>query len=251
MDRLSPMCCVPMRVLYRIYFDARRYAASPLKLFLFIEACVKSNAAGPEILGVLRDDYKMRNGSENGYEEYLQKLKSSAHLQAMQEEIEENIVKLPIELFAMKDLDGNTVDLSRMKGKILVLDFWATWCAPCKASFPGMQMAVDKYADDENVEFFFIATMETNPDYKAEIRKFLKSKGFNMNVLLDNTAQGAKSNDVVYSRYCKDFHFSGIPQKLIVDGDGYLRYRSTGYHGSPSALVDEISFVIEYLKNKN
>ena len=169
----------------------------------------------------------------------------------MQEEIKENIVKLPIELFAMKDLDGNTVDLSRMKGKILVLDFWATWCAPCKASFPGMQMAVDKYADDENVEFFFIATMETNPDYKVEIRKFLKSKGFNMNVLLDNTAQGAKSNDVVYSRYCKDFHFSGIPQKLIVDGDGYLRYRSTGYHGSPSALVDEISFVIEYLKNKN
>ena len=83
-----------------------------------------------------------------------------------------------------------------------------------------MQMAVDKYADDENVEFFFIATMETAPDYKAEIRKFLKSKGFNMNVLLDNTAQGAKSNDVVYSRYCKDFHFSGLPQKLIVDGDG-------------------------------
>ena len=77
---------------------------------------MKNNAAGPEMLGVLRDDYKVRNGSENGYEEYLQKLKSSAHLQAMQEEIESNIVKLPIELFAMKDLDGNTVDLSRMKG---------------------------------------------------------------------------------------------------------------------------------------
>lgn len=251
MDRLSPMFAYADAEFYTVYISMLDGTQRRGEIIPIIEACVKNNAAGPEMLGVLRDDYKVRNGSENGYEEYLQKLKSSAHLQAMQEEIESNIVKLPIELFAMKDLDGNTVDLSRMKGKILVLDFWATWCAPCKASFPGMQMAVDKYADDENVEFFFIATMETAPDYKAEIRKFLKSKGFNMNVLLDNTAQGAKSNDVVYSRYCKDFHFSGIPQKLIVDGDGYLRYRSTGYHGSPSALVDEISFVIEYLKNEN
>lgn len=171
---------MPMPSFIPYIFRCSTVRSVAAKFIPIIEACVKNNAAGPEMLGVLRDDYKMRNGSENGYEEYLQKLKSSAHLQAMQEEIEENIVKLPIELFAMKDLDGNTVDLSRMKGKILVLDFWATWCAPCKASFPGMQMAVDKYADDENVEFFFIATMETNPDYKAEIRKFLKSKGFNM-----------------------------------------------------------------------
>jgi len=46
-------------------------------------------------------------------------------------------------------------------------------------------------------------------------------------------------------------HFSGIPQKMIIDGNGMVRWTSTGYMGSPSALADEISYVIELLKKEN
>lgn len=56
--------------------------------------------------------------------------------------------------------------------------------------------------------------------------------------------------DLIYETYAKTFHFSGIPQKMIIDGNGNLRWRSTGYYGSPSALVDEISFIVEYLKSE-
>ena len=54
----------------------------------------------------------------------------------------------------------------------------------------------------------------------------------------------------IYETYSRAFRFSGIPQKMIIDGNGRLRWRSTGYYGSPTALADEISFIIEYLKKE-
>ncbi len=63
--------------------------------------------------------------------------------------------------FTLKDLEGNEVSLENLKGKTVILDYWATWCGPCIASFPGMQRAVDKYKDDESVQFLFINSWES------------------------------------------------------------------------------------------
>ena len=213
-----------------------------------IVASVREDAVTPEMLEILRKDYVKQHKNDKDFEAYVSSLKSQEKQQELQKHLQETMINKDIELFAMEDLDGKKVDLSKMKGKIIVLDFWATWCAPCKASLPGMQMAVNKYKNDPNVVFFFISTMETAADFKEQIRKFMKEHNYTLKVLCDNVNPKTKKQSAVYDTYCKAFKFSGIPHKMIIDGNGKLRWSIGGYMGSPSALAEEMNLMIEMLK---
>ena len=76
--------------------------------------------------------------------------------------------------FTLKNLDGETISLTSLKGKTVILDFWATWCGPCKASFPGMQEVVKKYENDENVSLLFVDTFEDGKKREENVAKFIK-----------------------------------------------------------------------------
>jgi cytochrome oxidase Cu insertion factor (SCO1/SenC/PrrC family) len=75
-----------------------------------------------------------------------------------QAEMVKTIINDPASKFTLMDLNGNKVSLDSLKGKTVVVDFWATWCGPCKASFPAMQKLVDRHKDDKNVAFLFVDT---------------------------------------------------------------------------------------------
>jgi thiol-disulfide isomerase/thioredoxin len=84
------------------------------------------------------------------------------------------LISQPAPAFSLVDLEGNKVSLAELKGKVVILDFWATWCAPCKKSFPAMQKALDKYKADPNVRFLFIDTWERIPEPKKAVQPLLQ-----------------------------------------------------------------------------
>jgi thiol-disulfide isomerase/thioredoxin len=147
--------------------------------------------------------------------------------------------------FKLKNLNGKTVSLSSLKGKVVVLDFWATWCGPCIASFPAMKAVVEKFKDSSNVVFLFIDTWENQESEKArrkEVTDFLVENYYPFQMLLDERVRGNANEYLVGMKYKAEL----IPAKVVIGKDGNIKFRTKGYNGSIAYLIEELSAMIAY-----
>ena len=219
------------------------------KIKPLLEGSVKSNAVTPLMFDKLKEMYLAEhNGIAKDYDKYLASLKSSDAISAMREHVMENMVRHPLIPFSLENAEGKMVNSADWNDKLVVIDFWATWCRPCIMAFPGMQLLIDKYAKDPSVAVYMVGTMQFG-DYKKKSVDYVKSKGFRFNLLHD--AMGEKGEqDKVFRSLAPLFQSSGIPRKIIVK-NGVVRYSSEGYSGSPSQLMDELSMAIEIIRTEN
>lgn len=200
---------------------------------------MKSKTGGHVAEAGLKKAYvAMHEGSVEGFDSYLAAFKDEVQ-QVFRDSIRRTSLKVKAPLFSLYDMDGKSVSLKDYEGKVVVLDFWATWCVPCKASFPAMQKAVNKYAADKNVVFLFIDTWEYSADPLPQIKQFMTNKGYGFTVLLDAKNKSSGKCEVV-EKYGAD----GIPAKFVIDKEGYIRYKLKGFNTSDEEAVADLSEMI-------
>ncbi len=117
--------------------------------------------------------------------------------------------------FSLTDTRGTEWQLSQLRGKVVVLNYWATWCGPCRSEFPHYRDLVNSYAAAEDVVFLAITT---DVDH-SETRQFLAENGYDFTVLYD---EGSAT----------DFGVNGIPAHYILGPNGRIQYASSGFPGA-------------------
>jgi len=115
--------------------------------------------------------------------------------------------------FALTDLNGTAISLSDYEGKVLFLNFWATWCPPCRAEIPDFIEVYNEYKD-KGLEILGISVDQIGPD---KVSDFAKKNKMNYPV--------AMATQELFQDYQPP---RAIPTTLVIDGGGKIQYKKVG-----------------------
>lgn len=140
--------------------------------------------------------------------------------------------KQPAPAFVLQDLDDKPHKLADYRGKVVILNFWATWCPPCRYEFPSMEKAYQKLKKEDIV----MLAVDVGEDTDT-IFDFTADYPVTFPILLDFEAKVINAYKVI-----------GLPTTYVIDPDGILRYQVIGTRDwEDPALLDGI----RRLKNKS
>ncbi len=124
--------------------------------------------------------------------------------------------------FSLKSFDGREITLSQLKGKVVLLDFWATWCGPCKESIPHMIQLYKNYRESG----FELVGMNIEKGDSETVRRFIASMEIPYPVVM------APENVV------NSYRVSGIPAAFLIDKEGKIRERMLGFSSTIARQMD-------------
>ena len=117
--------------------------------------------------------------------------------------------------FILPDLNGQAVRLSQHKGKVVLLNVWATWCGPCRQEMPTMQALAQRLKGED----FIMLAASQDVDGATTVGPYLKEGGYTFPVLLDMRGEVGKKYGV-----------TGYPETFIIDRQGQIVYHHIGYN---------------------
>ncbi|MEO5500468.1 MAG: TlpA disulfide reductase family protein, partial [Ginsengibacter sp.] len=153
----------------------------------------------------------------------------------MSKQLQKEIISKPLPdvLSSYVDLKGNSLSPELIHNKIVVMDFWATWCGPCMQAMPYMQQVYEKYKDDSNVVFMIVNSGSQNELSDAQGWWGNKTFSFPVYYNKDRTV-GDKLG------------FNVIPATFVIDKKGNIRFKTIGFEGK--GMTRKLTAEIELLK---
>jgi cytochrome c biogenesis protein CcmG, thiol:disulfide interchange protein DsbE len=126
--------------------------------------------------------------------------------------------------FSIKDLSGRDVSLADFRGRVVLLNFWATWCEPCKEETPALEAAYQRLKDDGLVIIGvnLLNSERSNQRGVEDVRRFVDQYGVTYPILLDDSGSVGQAYGV-----------APLPTSIFVDRDGKVRYIRIGPLGIP------------------
>ena len=117
-------------------------------------------------------------------------------------------------------LDGKSLDLASLKGKVIIIDFWATWCGPCRKGLPLLQKFADSMKGNDKVVVYAVNVWEQQKgeELTKKVSEFWTKQAFTMNVAMDPEA-----------KLITQYGFQGIPACIIIGPDGMLVSSHMGF----------------------
>jgi len=141
----------------------------------------------------------------------------------------EPVAATPAPAWKLKDVEGRAVSSAQFKGKVVVIDFWATWCPPCRAEIPGYIELQKKYGKDGLV----IIGMSVDRQGPEVVKKFMTEHHVNYRIVMaDDDVEAAFGG------------MDAIPTTFIIDRDGNIRDRKVG----AEATADYEQTLLKFLK---
>jgi cytochrome c biogenesis protein CcmG/thiol:disulfide interchange protein DsbE len=123
----------------------------------------------------------------------------------------ETLVGKPAPDFSLRDLDGRTVDLKALRGKPVLLDFWATWCAYCREALPSVELLHRALKDK-------LAVFGIDDEEPELAREYLLKYGYTLPTLVDRKDQAVNL-----------FHLNGWPTTVLIDQEGKIAFYDEGF----------------------
>jgi thiol-disulfide isomerase/thioredoxin len=208
----------------------------------FAVLCIERGKGDSTIMAQYRNAFKAAKGSLTGFDKAVQRAKDLAK-QSLKKKLMNDRLDQPSIDFTLFSPDGKKVTLSKLKGKVVVLDFWATWCGPCKNSFPYLEKIYRKYKSNKQVAVLAMNTWERLQGAEREqaVRDFLKANKYTFPVVYD-------------SNFVAKYGVEGIPTKFIIDKNGRIQFKSVGFEngeGMTNELTMQIDMLLEQKTGKN
>jgi len=111
-----------------------------------------------------------------------------------------------------KDAEGNSIDLSDLKGKVIFLNFWATWCPPCQAEMPSVNRLYEQFKNNKEVVFLFV---DADGDF-GKAKKFMDRKKYSLPVY----SMGSSVPEEIFK--------GSLPTTVVFDKEGRISYKGEG-----------------------